>query len=86
MLDIAIDFQKERNVPIYCGELGVYVKNSSNDDRVYWYRVVRDYLEQNGIPWTIWDYYGGFGLFKNGSNDLNIPLLKALGFKNPQLK
>jgi len=86
MLDIAIDFQKERNVPIYCGELGAYMKNSSNDDRVYWYRVVRDYLEQNGIPWTMWDYYGGFGLFKNGSNDLNIPLLKALGFKNPQLK
>ena len=37
----------------------------------------------------MWDYHGGFGLFNDGSNglfdfDLNIPLVKALGFNVPQ--
>ncbi|WKZ70849.1 MAG: cellulase family glycosylhydrolase [Melioribacteraceae bacterium] len=88
MLDIAIDFKTERNVPIFCGEFGVYIPNSNNTDRVLWYNVVRNYLELNGIAWTTWDYHGGFGLFKqNGyglfEHDLNTNLLAALGFNVP---
>ena len=46
--------------------------------------VVRKYLEEKGIAWTIWDYQGGFGLFEKGTNelfehDLNVPLVEALG-------
>jgi hypothetical protein len=45
-------------------------------------------LEQRGIPFTTRDYRDGFGLFTPGSaedfgHDLNVPLLKALGFKVP---
>jgi len=41
-----------------------------------------------GIAWTTWDYQGGFGLFKKGSNeqfnyDLNIPLVQDLGLIAP---
>ncbi len=87
-LNVAKNFRNARNVPIYCGELGVFIPNSSDTDRVYWYEVVRTYLEQNNIAWTIWDYQGGFGLFKKNSNemfehDLNISLLEALGFTVP---
>jgi endoglucanase len=87
-LNVAKNFSTTRNVPVYCGEFGVYMLNSPDSDRVYWYEVVRTYLEENGIPWTSWDYQGGFGLFKKNTDelfdhDLNVPLLNALGFNVP---
>jgi len=88
LIDIAVDFKTARNVPLFCGEFGVLMLNSNNEDRVYWYNVVRSYLEQKGIAWTIWDYTGGFGLFEQGTSelfdyDLNIPLVEALGLNAP---
>jgi len=88
LIDIAVNFKNSRNVKVYCGEYGVYIPNSDSSDRAYWYQVVRQYLEEKGIPWTTWDYQGGFGLFRKGSNelfnhDLNIPLLQSLGFNIP---
>jgi endoglucanase len=68
LIDVAVNFKTARNVNIFCGEFGVYMLNSSNDDRVLWYDTVRNYLEKKGIPWTMWDYKGGFGLFKKGSS------------------
>lgn len=87
-LNIAINFSKQRNVPIFCGEFGVYIPNSPELDRIFWYDEVRKYLEQNNVAWTIWDYRGGFGLFEKNSQelfdyDLNVPLLEALGFNVP---
>ena len=88
LIDIAVAFKTSRNVNIYCGEFGVYNLNSKDADRVNWYNEVRKYLEVKGIAWTIWDYQGGFGLFKKGSNeqfnyDLNIPMVTALGLIAP---
>ncbi len=88
LIDIAVDFKTARDVPLFCGEFGVYIPNSNNDDRIYWYNIVRSYLEQKGIAWTIWDYKGGFGLFEQGTSelfdyDLNIPLVEALGLNAP---
>ena len=87
-LNIAVNFQRTRHVPIYCGELGVYMQFSSDTDRVFWYHNVRTYLEQYSIPWTTWDYKGSFGLFKKNSDelfdhDINIPLVTALGLMVP---
>jgi len=88
LIDIAAYFKTARNVPLFCGELGVYIPNSNNEDRIYWYNVVRSYLEEKGIAWTIWDYKGGFGLFEQGTRDLfdydlNIPLVESLGLNAP---
>ena len=89
LIDIAASFKNSRKVNLFCGEFGVYNPYSPETDRVYWYDVVRKYLEEKGIPWTIWDYQGGFGLFEKGSNelfesDLNTGLLKSLGFTIPE--
>lgn len=89
LIDIAVNFKKVRNIDIFCGEFGVYIPNSNTSDRSFWYRTVKDYLELKGIPWTIWDYKGGFGIFTKGSSevlesDLNVPLLEALGFNVPE--
>jgi endoglucanase len=91
LIDIAVDFQTRRHVPLFCGEFGVYKPNSNNENRIYWYNLVRSYLEQKGIAWTIWDYKGGFGLFEQGTgelfdHDLNVPLVRALGFVAPPQK
>lgn len=88
-IDLAVDFRDQRQVPVFCGELGVYMRNSKDEYRVYWYEVVRTYLEEKGIAWTMWDYQGGFGLFEAGTNelfehDLNIPLVEALGLTAPE--
>jgi endoglucanase len=88
LIDVAVKFRDERQVPVFCGELGVYRQSSDNDQRVHWYEVVRSYLEEKKIAWTMWDYEGGFGLFRKGTNelfehDLNIPLVKALGLIAP---
>ncbi len=87
----AVEFRNKTGKPLYCGEFGVYMKNSPESDRVYWYEAVRKILMKYSIPRTSWDYRSGFGLFKKGSNevfetDLNLPLLKALGFSEPAQK
>ncbi len=91
LLDIAVNFKNSRNVPVFCGEFGVYMPNSMETDRVGWYKEVKNYLDQKGIPWTIWDYTGGFGLFEENSNelfeyDLNVPLLTSLDLVVPPQK
>ncbi len=81
----AVNFRNKTGKPVFCGEFGVYNRNSQNEDRVYWYESIGKILNKFSIPWTSWDYHGGFGLFKKDSNeafetDLNLPLLKALSF------
>jgi endoglucanase len=91
LIDVAVTFKNYRKVPVFCGEFGVYMKNSNDAFRVSWYNEVRKYLEEKAIPWTIWDYQGGFGLFQNGTDalfdyNLNIPMVKALGLNAPVQK
>ena len=91
LIDVAVNFKTQRNATLFCGEFGVYIPNSNNDDRVAWYKLVRMYLEEKGIAWTTWDYTGGYGLFLSNSNemfdyDLNRPLLRALNFNVPVQK
>ncbi len=88
LIDVAVAFRDERKVPVYCGEFGVLKSNSDERDRVFYYQVVREYLEANNISWSIWDYHGGFGLFRENGNglfehDLNTEMLEALGLVIP---
>lgn len=87
-LDIAKKFSDERNVPVHCGEFGVYMRNSDNNSRIWWHSVVVPYLESLNIAWTIWDYKGDFGLFEKESQtlfdfDLNVKLLEAMKLNVP---
>jgi endoglucanase len=87
LIDSAAAFRNKHKVPVFCGEFGVFIPNSDAHDRVNWYQIVQDYFSEKGIPWTIWDYTGGFGLFKKGTNelfdyDLNMELIHALGLRS----
>jgi endoglucanase len=80
-------FSKERNVPVFCGEFGVFMIQSPKEDRVTWYKVVSDALDRRNISRTSWDYYGGFGVFNSGrgsfNHDLNVEVVSAMGFNPP---
>jgi len=87
-LDKAAAFAQERDVPVFCGEFGVYMIQSFPADRVTWYRTVAAMLDERRIPWASWDYFGGFGIFKTqygGSfnTDLNTDVVQAMGFTLP---
>jgi endoglucanase len=86
-LDKALDFSKERGVPVFCGEFGVYMKQCDPASRARWYEFVCGALKERGISWTCWDYFWGFGLFKTEARgdfktDLNLDIIQAMGFLN----
>ena len=84
-LDRAAAFSKERDVPVFCGEFGVFLIQSPPESRVKWYKLVCGALAERKIPWTCWDYFGGFGIFKTQfrgdfPSDLNVDVVRAMGF------
>ena len=87
-LDRAVAFSRDRDVPVFCGEFGVYMINSHNEDRVRWYAFVADALDRRNISRTSWDYYGGFGVFNSDRGDfnydLNTEVVLAMGFSPPE--
>jgi len=88
-LDRAVQFSRERgDVPIFNGEFGVFIPNSLPADRLRWYDVVVRMMADRNIPWTAWDYFGGFGIFRTSYagcfySQLNVELLEAMGFTPP---
>jgi endoglucanase len=86
-LNKAAAFSRERDVPVFCGEFGVFMIQSPKEDRVTWYKIVSDALDRRKISRTSWDYYGGFGVFddERGSynHDLNVGVVRAMGFNPP---
>ncbi len=87
-LDMAVNFKTARNVPLFCGELGVLRSNCDEASRINWYEAVCSYLTANSISWTMWDYQGIFGLFKKNTaelynHDINVPLCTTLGLTAP---
>ena len=85
-LKTASDFSKEKNVPVFCGEFGVFMIQSPQEDRVKWYKFICGELDKLNIPWACWDYFGGFGLFNTQGRgefpeDLNKEVVNAMGLK-----
>jgi len=85
----ASSFSKKNNVPVWCGEMGAYYKTALYDDRVRWYEAAAGALKEYNIPFTVWGYGGGFGLFKKDTSelypyDLDSEILQKLGFSVPQ--
>jgi endoglucanase len=87
-LDKTVAFSRERNVPVFCGEFGVYMIQSPEKDRIVWYELISGMLERRNIAHTSWDYYGGFGIFNTPEggdfrSDVNFDLVRAMGLIPP---
>jgi endoglucanase len=91
IIDMAATFKETRSTGLFCGEFGVLRGKSEPTDRLLWYQTVAGYLIEKGIPWTIWDYKGSFGLFNANTNqlfenDLDTSLLSVLQLTIPEQK
>jgi|GEM_PF-119253 len=86
-LDVAVQFQSQRNVRLWCGEFGAYPPGSSSDDRAAWTGVVRSYMEDKGIAWT---FFTDWMFEKNTSGclytDVDTMITSALGMTAPAQK
>ncbi|MCC5929895.1 MAG: cellulase family glycosylhydrolase [Cyclobacteriaceae bacterium] len=71
---------KAYGLPLYCGEWGV-LPTIGDEERYQWYRDVIEILEKNDIAWATWDYKGGFGILRNGVEDLKLIEILT-GYKN----
>lgn len=72
-------------VPVYCGEFGVFEDYAPPAARAQWLHDMRVALEKNHIGWAMWDYQGGFSVVmkSNGSTTANADVLAALGLHTP---
>jgi hypothetical protein len=81
----AVAWAKDRHVPLWCGEFGVFIAYAPPADRDHWLLDMRTTLEADGIGWDMWDYRGGFGLVtkKDGTAVVDPGVAAALGLKTP---
>ena len=81
-LQIAKDWGNKYDVPIICGEYGVYNKYADFDSRCRYIKAVRQTLKQLNIPGLLWDYSGSFSLFNGEPSINNLPdgMKNAIGY------
>jgi endoglucanase len=81
-VEAVYQWARAHNVPVYCGEFGVYKDYSDPKSRVRWIRDMRKALEARHIGWAMWDYNGNFGLVtvtKQKAGAVDQDVLQALG-------
>ena len=65
---------------VHCGEFGCS-KNVPETMRLQWFADLVSALEENEVPWTLWECLdGGFGFIdmEDGIYRINCPLLRIL--------
>jgi endoglucanase len=69
-------------VPLYCGEFGVYPRVSLPEHRANWFRDFGEVLAAHRIGWAVWGWDEGFGLnrkLSDGQPVLDTVVARALG-------
>jgi len=61
------------DVPILCGEYGVYNKYADLDSRCRYIKAVRQALKSLNIPGMLWDYSGNFSIFSGEPSVNTLP-------------
>jgi aryl-phospho-beta-D-glucosidase BglC (GH1 family) len=79
----AAEWGKQRGVPLYCGEFGVYKAYADAKSRATWISDMRTALEAQHIGWAMWDWDGNFGLVTKAASGTVVDenVLHALGMK-----
>lgn len=72
-LQIVKNWGDKYDVPLLCGEYGVYNKYADLDSRCRYIKAVRKNLHQLAIPGILWDYNGNFSLFQGPPSMENLP-------------
>lgn len=83
-LTIVKNWGLKYNVPLLCGEYGVYNKYADRDSRCRYIKAMRATLKTLNIPGIMWDYNGTFSVFdgKPSVKNLSDCMKDALGYTN----
>jgi endoglucanase len=76
-LDLAADWAKKNNRPLYLGEFGAYSK-ADMDSRAIWTDAVARQAEARDMSWAYWEFCAGFGVYDPQLKLWRDPLLEAL--------
>ena len=79
-----IEWGAKNQVPLYCGEFGVFPRYARPEHRANWFRDFGEVLAENKIGWAVWGWDEGFGLNRkmvNGKPVVDAVVAKALGLK-----
>ncbi len=80
-LQPALDFIRERNVPLYCGEYGV-IDHAPMESNLRWHEDVCDLLIEYGIGRAVWSYkLMSFPMVDRDSKVINQELIKIVSKK-----
>jgi aryl-phospho-beta-D-glucosidase BglC (GH1 family) len=78
-----VDWGRQFQVPVWCGEFGAIRDFAPADDRARWISDMRQTLESGHIGWALWDYRESFGFVRkeNGVTTVDESVVRALGLK-----
>ena len=81
-LQIVKNWADKYNVPLLCGEYGVYNKYADLDSRCRYIKAVRRNLKTMHIPGLLWDYNASFSIFEGKPSIANLPdcMKDAIGY------
>jgi len=81
-LQIAKNWSNKYDVPIICGEYGVYNKYADLDSRCRYIKAMRSALKGLNIPGMLWEYNAGFSIFTGPPSVKNLPacMKNAIGY------
>jgi len=83
-LQIVKNWGDKYDVPILCGEYGVYNKYADIDSRCRYIKTVRQTLKTLNIPGILWDYNSNFSLFNGSPSIENLPDCMKEALKSPR--
>ena len=72
-LSIVKRWADKYDVPVICGEYGVYNKYADLPSRCRYIKAVRKTLKELNIPGILWDYNSSFSLFNGDPSVANLP-------------
>jgi endoglucanase len=81
-LMIVKNWASKYNVPIICGEYGVYNKYADADSRCRYIKAMHSTLKKLHIPGIMWDYNSAFSIFNGPPSLKNLPdcMKQAIGY------
>jgi endoglucanase len=60
-IGIPVEVASELNLPLYCGEFGVY-STAPEDPALRWYKDLTEVFRENNIAYSHWCYKGDFSI------------------------
>ena len=81
----SIEWGSQNQVPLYCGEFGVFPVHSKPEHRANWFRDFGQVLAENRIGWAVWGWDEGFGLARRkveGKPVVDSVVAQALGLSS----